>query len=159
MERGPLQQHQHLGRQCRSVSFDNGKHHVIDTDLDPDVDPSRLRPIVGRPPTPRPSRTDFNVAEVDDSAESSRPQSCTSQGSLSSAVSEPKEVPQLNPEMLVMRLTVDCTHLSEVRDKEAVLRERGEGVQDTPGGPDKDVKNEGGTALEDDINNSNVVAE
>ncbi|XP_064479446.1 uncharacterized protein LOC135392657 isoform X2 [Ornithodoros turicata] len=150
-----VEQHQHPGRQCRSVSFDNGKHHVIDTDPDPDVDPSRLRPIVGRPPTPRPSRTDFNAAEVDESAESSRPQSCTSQGSLSSTASEPKPVPQLNPEMLVMRLTVDCA--PRTGDKEAVLRERGEGVQDTPTGPEKDdLKNESST-LED--SNSNMVAE
>ncbi|XP_077487573.1 uncharacterized protein LOC144098623 [Amblyomma americanum] len=46
------------GRQCRSVSFDDGKRRVIATDLDPEVEPLALKTSVGRPPTPRPRLTD-----------------------------------------------------------------------------------------------------
>ncbi|XP_077499909.1 uncharacterized protein LOC144110715 isoform X2 [Amblyomma americanum] len=52
----------HPGRQCRSVSFDDGKRRVIATDLDPDVDPLNLKPVMGRPPTPRPSLTDCTIS-------------------------------------------------------------------------------------------------
>ncbi|KAK8776269.1 hypothetical protein V5799_030389 [Amblyomma americanum] len=45
-------------RQCRSVSFDDGKRRAIATDLDPEVEPLTLKTSVGRPPTPRPRLTD-----------------------------------------------------------------------------------------------------
>ncbi|KAL3214874.1 hypothetical protein MRX96_051403 [Rhipicephalus microplus] len=57
----------HPGRQCRSVSFDDGKQCVITTDLDPEVDPLKLKTVVGRPPTPRPSRIDVSVATPEES--------------------------------------------------------------------------------------------
>ncbi|XP_077499613.1 uncharacterized protein LOC144110511 [Amblyomma americanum] len=55
----PMDMHEpYPGRNWRSVTFDDAKRRVIATDMDPDVDPAKLKPIVGRPPTPRPSRTD-----------------------------------------------------------------------------------------------------
>ncbi|KAG0422858.1 hypothetical protein HPB47_001349 [Ixodes persulcatus] len=80
----------HPGRQCRSVSFDDGSRRVIATDLDPEVDPRMLKPTTGRVPTPRPSKTECNAREADDSCDSSpsRPESSNSRGSVSSAASE-----------------------------------------------------------------------
>lgn len=124
----------HPGRQCRSVSFDEGKRSVIATDLDPEVDPRNLKPIVGRVPTPRPSKTECIAQEADDSCESSRPHSSSSQGGFSPASTKQGT---LKPEMLVMRLTVDCEPPLNAADP--VLRERGEGVQlpDSPRCPEK----------------------
>ncbi|KAK8786023.1 hypothetical protein V5799_007615 [Amblyomma americanum] len=81
----------HPGRTCRSVSFDDGKRRVIATDLDPDVDPLNLKPILGRPPTPRPSRTDCTTSsspdgQYDELGEgSSRPPSAASEEGVSAA--------------------------------------------------------------------------
>ncbi|KAH8035860.1 hypothetical protein HPB51_010612 [Rhipicephalus microplus] len=68
----------HPGRRSRSVSFDDGKPRVIPTELDPDVDPVNLKTVVGRPPTPRPSRGDLTVTPPEEHGENSRPPSASS---------------------------------------------------------------------------------
>ncbi|XP_040360078.1 uncharacterized protein LOC121048138 [Ixodes scapularis] len=153
----------HPGRQCRSVSFDDGSRRVIATDLDPEVDPRMLKPTTGRVPTPRPSKTECNAREADDSCDSSpsRPESSTSRGSVSSAASEsaPKDPGQLNPELLMMRLTLGCAAAlaADLSDKEPVLRERGEGVQlpDNPRLPEKQEPK----VLEENVSNGNLVTD
>ncbi|XP_075529206.1 uncharacterized protein LOC142560765 [Dermacentor variabilis] len=134
---GPMAVHEpHPGRQCRSVSFDDGKRRVIATDLDPEVDPLKLKPIVGRAPTPRPSRTDCAVSATppDEHGESSRPHSAASQTSLSSHEPAPpqhKDELALNPELLMMRLTLECAGEADkerVADESVLRRERGEGL-------------------------------
>ncbi|KAH7935826.1 uncharacterized protein LOC119404196 [Rhipicephalus sanguineus] len=123
----------HPGRQCRSVSFDDGKRAIIATDLDPEVDPIKLKTVVGRPPTPRPSRTDVAVTPPDEHGESSRPPSAASQTSLSSyePPSAHKDGPALNPELLMMRLTLECAGEAAkemAADESALRREGGEGM-------------------------------
>ncbi|KAL1433417.1 hypothetical protein MTO96_012539 [Rhipicephalus appendiculatus] len=94
----------HPGRRSRSVSFDDGKRRVIASELDPEVDPAKLKTVVGRPPTPRPSRTDVSVTTPEENGESSRPPSAASRTSPPAH----KDDPALNPELLTMRLTLEC---------------------------------------------------
>ncbi|KAL3214875.1 hypothetical protein MRX96_051404 [Rhipicephalus microplus] len=72
----------HPGRRSRSVSFDGNKLRVIPTELDPEVDPLSLKTVVGRPPTPRPSRGDVTVTPPDEHGESSWPPGACSKTSL-----------------------------------------------------------------------------
>lgn len=160
----------HPGRQCRSVSFDDGKRRVIATDLDPEVDPLKLKPILGRPPTPLPSLTDCGTRAGADAHDetggesSSRPPSAASrdgddelQASLSgpgnnqrAAEKPPTKREELNAELLIKRLTLECAE-KERLDEPAVGRERGEGPSEDacsadekqrPG--DDDIASEGG---------------
>ncbi|XP_077500397.1 uncharacterized protein LOC144111126 [Amblyomma americanum] len=128
----------HHGRQCRSVSFDDGQRRVIATDLDPEVDPAKLKSIVGRPPTPRPSRTDCTASsspagDWDELGEdSSRPPSAASEAGVSATIAAQQPDKSLDLELL-MRLTLERDGLA---DKEwtaaepALRRERGEGPTD-----------------------------
>ncbi|KAH6940867.1 hypothetical protein HPB50_009106 [Hyalomma asiaticum] len=110
----------HPGRQCRSVSFDDGKRRVIATELDPEVDPLKLKPIVGRVPTPRPSLTDCVASPT------SPPER---HGEGSSAASQDEAV--LNTELLLTRLTLECAGEADKErsaDESSLRCERGEGV-------------------------------
>ncbi|KAL1433413.1 hypothetical protein MTO96_012535 [Rhipicephalus appendiculatus] len=126
----PMAVHEpHPGHQCRSVSFADGKRRVIATDLDPEVDPDKLKTVVGRPPTPRPSRTDVSVTTPEECGESSRPPSADSQTSPSAH----KDGPALNPEVLTIRLTLECAgEVAKERasDESALRREGGEGMNE-----------------------------
>ncbi|XP_077499681.1 uncharacterized protein LOC144110544 [Amblyomma americanum] len=148
------------GRQCRSVSFDDGRRCVISTDLDPEVDPAKLKPIVGRPPTPRPSRTDCTTSsspdgQYDELGEgSSRPPSAASEAGVSAAATGTQQPNKsLDPELLRMRLTLECDGLAD-KDRAAVelaLRcERGEGHTDDERDVDKpatdELTSEGGSS-------------
>lgn len=161
----PMAVHEpHPGRQCRSVSFDDGKRRVIATDLDPEVDPLKLKPIVGRPPTPRPSRTDCTTSsspdgQYDDFGEgSSRPPSAASEAGASATAGQqpptsgsPPKNKSLDPALLMMRLTLECDGLAEkdrAAAEPALRRERGEGLTDVERDVDKpaadDLTSEGG---------------
>ncbi|XP_075732006.1 uncharacterized protein LOC142774803 [Rhipicephalus microplus] len=126
--RRPMAMHEHHpGRRSRSVSFDGNKLRVIPTELDPEVDPLSLKTVVGRPPTPRPSRGDVTVTPPDEHGESSWPPGACSKTSLP----EHKEGPALNPEALIMRLTLECAGESAMErgsDESTQRRERGEGM-------------------------------
>lgn len=150
------------GRQCRSVSFDDGKRRVIATDLDPEVDPLKLKPILGRPPTPLPSHTDCSRGGHDGTSgeSSSRPPSAASSDGNDELASlsmgnnraerpQPKRE-ELNAELLIKRLTLECAD-KERLDEPALGRERGEGPSEDarpadekqrPG--DDDMASEGG---------------
>ncbi|XP_077500396.1 uncharacterized protein LOC144111125 [Amblyomma americanum] len=133
----PMAVHElHPGRQCRSVSFDDGKRLVIATDMDPEVDPLKLKPIVGRPPTPRPSRTDCTtspspVGEYDELGEgSSRPASAASEAGVSSTATAQQPDKSLDLQLLMMHLTLECDGLADKERAAAepsLRRERGEG--------------------------------
>ncbi|KAL1462092.1 hypothetical protein MTO96_027295 [Rhipicephalus appendiculatus] len=119
----------HPGRRSRSVSFDDGKRRVIASELDPEVDPAKLKTVVGRPPTPRPSRTDVSVTTPEENGESSRPPSAASRTSPPAH----KDDPALNPELLTMRLTLECADEAakeRAADESALRREGGEGMNE-----------------------------
>ncbi|KAH6932576.1 hypothetical protein HPB50_007621 [Hyalomma asiaticum] len=147
----------HPGRQCRSVSFDDGKRRVIDTDLDPEVDPLKLKSIAGRVPTPRPSRTDCAASPPSEHGEGSRPPSAASQAILCShdpahmewhkpyicelsnayTAGSDRVVPAtqgettLSAELLMRRLTLECageTNNERATDESVLRREHGEGM-------------------------------
>ncbi|KAL1462091.1 hypothetical protein MTO96_027294 [Rhipicephalus appendiculatus] len=124
----PMAVHEpHPGRRSRSVSFDDGKRRVITTELDPEVDPVKLKTVVGRRPTPRPSRTDVSVTTPEENGESSRPPSAGSQTSPPAHM----DGPALNPELLTMRLTLECAGEAakeRASDESAPRREGGEGM-------------------------------
>ncbi|XP_075730839.1 uncharacterized protein LOC142774331 [Rhipicephalus microplus] len=130
MLQDPMAVHQpHPGRRSRSVSFDDGKPRVIPTELDPDVDPVNLKTVVGRPPTPRPSRGDLTVTPPEEHGENSRPPSASSKTSLPAH----KDGSALNPETLMVRLTLECAGeaaMQRASDESAVGREGGEGVNE-----------------------------
>ncbi|KAL1433416.1 hypothetical protein MTO96_012538 [Rhipicephalus appendiculatus] len=124
----PMAVHEpHPGRRSRSVSFDDGKRRVITTELDPEVDPVKLKTVVGRRPTPRPSRTDVSVTTPEENGESSRPPSAGSQTSPPAHM----DCPALYQELLTMRLTLECAGEAakeRASDESAPRREGGEGM-------------------------------
>ncbi|XP_077493931.1 uncharacterized protein LOC144104665 isoform X2 [Amblyomma americanum] len=140
MEMLPMATHEsYPGRRWRSVSFDDGKRHVIATELDPEVDMVKLKPIVGRPPTPRPSRTDCTTSSSPDGQYyefgegSSRPPSAASGTGASAAAATQQPDKSLDPELLMTRLTLECDGLED-KDRAATetaqLREHGKGRTD-----------------------------
>ncbi|KAK8775307.1 hypothetical protein V5799_031348 [Amblyomma americanum] len=122
------------GRQWRSVTFDDAKRRVIATNLDPEVDTLILKSTVERSPTPRPSRTDCTTSSSPDGQYDELGEGCSRP---LSAASEDKS---LDPEPLMMRLTLECDRLA---DKDRVATEmplrRGGGHTD-----DDELTSEGG---------------
>ncbi|KAK8775317.1 hypothetical protein V5799_031338 [Amblyomma americanum] len=143
----PMAMHEpYPGRQWRSVTFDDAKRRVIATNLDPEVDTLNLKSTVERPPTPRPSRTDCTTSsspdgQYDELGEGcSRPLSAASEVSVSAAAATQQPDKSLDPEPLMMRLTLECDRLA---DKDRVATEmplrRGGGHTD-----DDELTSEGG---------------
>ncbi|XP_077499890.1 uncharacterized protein LOC144110709 [Amblyomma americanum] len=113
------------GRQWRSASFNDCKRRVIANKLDFEVDAFKLKPIVARPPTTRPSRTDCITSSWPDglyeemAKGSSRPHSAASERGVSAAAATQEPDESLDPELLMEGLTFECDGLADKDRAEA----------------------------------------
>ncbi|XP_077498690.1 uncharacterized protein LOC144109767, partial [Amblyomma americanum] len=105
---------------------------------DPDVDPLKLKSIVGRPPLTECTTSSSPDGQFEELGEgSSRPSRAASEAGVLAAAQQPEK--SLDPELLMVRLTLECDGLVDndrVSAEPALRRERGEGhTDDTCGGP------------------------